>query len=78
MTENRSIFIVELLQHCGRVLVFWIEFQSFFVVNRRLFLIPAGQIGFAEAVINVGRLRIQLDVDLEDRNRFGDSVFAEQ
>ena len=62
---------MQLLEHGGRVPILRIERERFLVVLDGLGLVARSHVGFAEAVVGVSRIRVQLDVELKDANRVG-------
>src|SRR5215510_8720908 len=70
--------IFQFFQHVYRILVLWVQLQGFLVVGHRRFLLTSGHISLAETVVSVCRIRIQLNIELENGDSRSSVVVPKQ
>src|SRR5437870_10381326 len=69
--QRYSLHFAQSLEHGGRVRILRIEREGFLVVLDSLGLVSRGHVSFAEAIVRVCRIRVQLDVQLKNAYRVG-------
>src|SRR2546429_6562513 len=76
--QRSSLHFAQSLEHGGRVRILRIEREGFLVVLDGLGLVSRGHVGFAEAIVRVCRIRVQLDVQLKNAYRVGSLLVRQQ
>ncbi len=68
----------ELFELVGGVRVFGVEGEGFFVELNGEGFVAGVHVGFGEAVVGVGGLRVEVDIELEDADGVGGAFLVEQ
>ena len=61
---------VEFLKHLDGAAVLWVQLKRFLIVGDGLRLVAVVHVSLAEAVVDIARLRIDFDVELQNADRF--------